>query len=254
MRAPELSIVFGTFNRLRSLERCVESVHRACGALRYEVVIVDGGSTDGTRDYLLRQSDRVRPIFEAKRRGAVAAFNAGVDISRGAFIALLNDDVEVEGDALAFAVDYMRGQSDVGQTAFAYKKPAAIEYRTYTIHGKPYANLGVVRREAAQDVIAVQGGLWNPRYHTYAADTELSCWLHKLGWRVEPLHEARCIDYEIADVLRRENNSGRNRLDSMAFGRRWPSARHLEPDGPLPLVTEEERASFLAVRDRRRRS
>lgn len=249
----ELSIVFGTSNRLVSLERCVDSVRRACGDLVYEIIVVDGCSTDGTREYLL-QRPNLRPHFEAKRRGAVAAFNAGYRMSRAPFVALLNDDVEVEADALEFAVRYMTARPGVGQTALAYKKPEALQYRTYTIHGKPYANLGIIRREAAEDATAIQGALWNPRYHTYAADTELSCWLHKLGWGVEPLLKARCIDYEIRDVLRIENNSGRNRLDSCAFGRKWPSAQHIEPDGPFPLASEEELGAFQRLRDRKRPS
>lgn len=242
----QLSVIFGTFNRLASLKRCVESVRRAIGSLTYEIIVVDGGSTDGTREFLEAQED-VYPIYEAKRRGAVPAFNAGFEASVGAFVALLNDDVEVLDEALFGAVAVLREDPEIGQVALAYRTPAQREFRTYTVHGKPYANLAVMPRRAALEAVEVQGGIWNPKYHTYAADTELSCWLIKLGWRIWPAEHLRCIDHEIQDTLRAENNSGRNRVDSAAFGRKWLTSAHIEKGGPMPVGCEDEVTRYEAV-------
>jgi len=249
----ELSVVLGTFNRRASLERALASIRRSAAGLDTEIIVVDGGSTDGTREYLEAQED-VRTLFEAKRRGAVRAFNWGFRETRGQFIALLNDDIEVLGGALFGAVEVLRTNDEIGQVALAYRTPRQREFRTYTVHGKPYANLGVLRRAAAREAEEVQGGIWNPRYHTYAADTELSCWLIKLGWRVWPAKHLRCIDHEVQDILRSENNSGRNRLDSAAFGRKWPHARTIEKGGPDVIGYEAEMERYRAVMARKRPS
>lgn len=246
----DLDIIFGTWNRLELLKRCVASVRRSVGRLKYKIVIIDAGSTDGSREWLLEQAEDygdIKHLFEEERRGATRAYNDAYKATSAPFVQMLNDDVEVLDLALERAHGRISGDAEIGQLALSYRSTKQCAFRSYTIHGKPYANYGMVRREAADQVVEIQGGVWNPRYHTYAADTELSCWLHKLGWRVVAAGDLHLFDHEAQGELRVSNNSGRNAQDSAWFGRRWPSPRHLEPGGPDPLVTPDELAAFHAV-------
>jgi glycosyltransferase involved in cell wall biosynthesis len=247
----DLSVIFGTWNRLSYLGRCVDSIRRslAGSGLAYEIVITDGGSTDGAIEYLVDQPD-VRLHVEAERRGAVAAFNNAFARSKGSIIVTINDDIEVLDDALA----KVAGRFDdpkTGQLALSYRQHnAGPSFRFYTVHNKTYANYSVLRRDVAEMAAFVQGGYWNPCYHTYAGDTELSCWIWKLGFHVVGQPDLRLIDWFAEDELRAQNNSGRNVEDGRFFHRRWQSTRHLEPDGPLPLeLTPGERERFRLVRE-----
>lgn len=244
----DLSILFGTYNRLAYLKRCIDSIRKTMSsAVLYEFCVVDGGSTDGAAEYLMREVPRYHG--ETQREGAVRAFNKGFERARGSVIVTLNDDVEVLSD-----LSLVLGRFDdpkTGQLALAYAhhEVEPKTFRTWTVHDKPYANYGALRADVAALCAFIQGGLWNPIYHTYAADTELSCWVWKLGYRVVPQPDLRLIDWEAKDALREHNNSGRNREDGRLFHRRWPSVRHLEPDGPMPLVSPEERERYRAARE-----
>ena len=54
----EISIVTGTYNRLKLLNNMVKSVRKSIGTgVPYEIIIVDGGSKDGTIQWCKDQSD-----------------------------------------------------------------------------------------------------------------------------------------------------------------------------------------------------
>lgn len=85
-----VSIVVPTYNRLSRLQCCIDKIRRNAVCPK-EIIVVDGGSTDGTREWLAAQSD-LRVILEAQREGAVAAFNKGFRIATGCYVMWLNDD------------------------------------------------------------------------------------------------------------------------------------------------------------------
>ena len=63
-----VSIVVPTFNRFERLRRCIEAI-RATDERPHEILIVDAGSTDGTREWLAEQAD-LRLIAEDRREDA----------------------------------------------------------------------------------------------------------------------------------------------------------------------------------------
>jgi glycosyltransferase involved in cell wall biosynthesis len=90
IQRPIFSIVIPTYNRLDLLKRALSSVW---GQRRedYEVIVVDDGSTDGTREWLLTQDKRVRAITQ-ENSGPGAARNIGIREARGDYVALLDSD------------------------------------------------------------------------------------------------------------------------------------------------------------------
>ena len=54
-----VAVILGTYNRKQHLERALASVRSAVGSLPYEIVVVDGGSTDGSREWLAGEADVV---------------------------------------------------------------------------------------------------------------------------------------------------------------------------------------------------
>lgn len=60
----------------------------------YEVIFVDDGSTDGTREWLATLAgDRFRVIINEQNLGYAGANNRGASLARGTFLALLNNDL-----------------------------------------------------------------------------------------------------------------------------------------------------------------
>ena len=92
MRKPEVSIILPTWNRLPLLRRAVDSV-LAQSHRDFELIVVDDGSTDGTRDYLEAIEDpRVRSIWLEHRGDLTSARSAGLRHVRGDWVAFLDSD------------------------------------------------------------------------------------------------------------------------------------------------------------------
>jgi glycosyltransferase involved in cell wall biosynthesis len=91
-----ISIVVPTYNRLQDIRQCIEALERQdIGTQGFEVIVVDGGSADGTLGYLEGVASSTRMNFSyiiEKKKGAGAARNAGVMMSKADFIAFTDDD------------------------------------------------------------------------------------------------------------------------------------------------------------------
>jgi len=93
-RAPRVSVVIPTYNRARTLSRAVGSV-LSQDFRDIEVIIVDDGSTDATRDVVSSFGDeRVRLISHDVNRGVGAARNTGIEAARGDLVAFQDSDDE----------------------------------------------------------------------------------------------------------------------------------------------------------------
>ena len=87
---PTVSIVISTYNRSAIVPQAIESVLRQTFA-DYELIVIDDGSIDGTRECLEPYMGRLRYIYQANR-GVSAARNAGAAAARGEWISVLDSD------------------------------------------------------------------------------------------------------------------------------------------------------------------
>jgi len=99
----EFSVVTPCFNSVRWIELCVRSVRHACRGLAYEHIVCDGGSTDGTVEYLRQQKD-IRWI-PGPDRGMYDALNKGMAAARGRILGHLNADEQYDRAGLAHALE-----------------------------------------------------------------------------------------------------------------------------------------------------
>jgi glycosyltransferase involved in cell wall biosynthesis len=88
---PLITVVTPTHNRRDKVLRAVESV-LSQSMTRFEHIVVDDGSTDGTEAALARIRDPRLIYVGAKWRGANAARNAGIERARAPVVAFLDSD------------------------------------------------------------------------------------------------------------------------------------------------------------------
>ncbi len=87
-----ISVIIPTYNRHYLLQKAINSVLIQTYS-DFELIIVDDCSTDGTEDFVKSLSDkRIRYIKHEKNKHASASRNTGIQLSRGEFIAFLDDD------------------------------------------------------------------------------------------------------------------------------------------------------------------
>jgi len=92
---PTVSVVIPTYNSAEYLAEAIESVLRQT-FVDFEVVVVDDGSRDGTKDIVRRYPSRVRYLFQ-ENKGVASARNWGIKESRGRYVSFLDaDDVWLE--------------------------------------------------------------------------------------------------------------------------------------------------------------
>ena len=110
MSVPSVSVIIPTYNRRDLLQRSLDSV-LAQTYRDFEVVIVDDGSTDGTRA-AIEGSPQVRYFFQ-DNAGPARARNVGIRQARGDIIAFLDSDDVWCPEFLQTQVDVLSGYPDV---------------------------------------------------------------------------------------------------------------------------------------------
>src|SRR4051812_17019821 len=104
-QAPSVSIIIPAYNSERylraSLQSVLEQTYRD-----YEVIVVDDGSTDGTKAAVLGVEGSIRYIYQSNQ-GPSAARNTGIAAARGDFICFLDADDSWTPDKLAIQVEFM---------------------------------------------------------------------------------------------------------------------------------------------------
>lgn len=108
-----VSVIIPAYNRADIVGETIESV-LAQTYPKFEVIIIDDGSTDNTREVVRRYSDpRIRYFYKANS-GLSAARNSGLDSARGEFIAFLDSDDIWHPWKLAAQLEIFSRYPDVG--------------------------------------------------------------------------------------------------------------------------------------------
>lgn len=87
---PKISVIIPTYNRSKYIVDTIESV-LAQDFAEYEIVVVDDGSTDNTRDLLLPYKSEIRYIYQ-ENKGVSGARNTGIRNAKGEWFAFLDSD------------------------------------------------------------------------------------------------------------------------------------------------------------------
>ncbi len=106
IKPTDISVVIPAYNRAWSIKRAIQSVLSQSKAPK-EVIVVDDGSTDATKEIAKTKNGHIRLITVGKNQGVSNARNIGIAASRGSWIALLDSDDEWERDKLLHHIEYL---------------------------------------------------------------------------------------------------------------------------------------------------
>ncbi|MBX5445313.1 glycosyltransferase [Sphaerobacter sp.] len=109
---PLVSIIIDNYNYGHLIAETIDSA-LAQTYPNIEVIVVDDGSTDNSREVIARYGDRVIPVFK-ENGGQCSAFNVGFAASHGDIIALLDSDDVWDPEKIALMVDIFQRYPEVG--------------------------------------------------------------------------------------------------------------------------------------------
>ena len=226
----ELSIIVPTCNRAELLDRCLTTLARTV-ACDYEIIVVDGASTDRTVDVLERAvdlfEDRILWIREDKRQGFVRAANAGFRAADGRYLTWLNDDARPLPDTYDNAILQLErtpSQQSVIAMYHRWKSPRNIAYtkscngdayQLCHVRGTLYANFALASQQVFQQL-----NYFDERYRFYGADPDFSLKAWHAGVTIEPA-ESSFIDHDEHHDERRASDADQARRDNAKLFAKW---------------------------------
>lgn len=110
---PLVSIVTPSLNQAPYLEAAMQSVF-AQEYPNIEYILIDGGSTDGSVDFIKQCAAQLAYWISEPDRGQTDAINKGFARATGKYLAWLNADDRLNPTAMSEAVDFLESHSDVG--------------------------------------------------------------------------------------------------------------------------------------------
>ena len=141
-----VSVIIPTYNRSRYILESIESILAQTYSC-YEIIIVDDGSTDNTREILmpLVKEDTIQYIYQ-QNQGEASARNHGINVAKGKYIAFLDSDDLFIPTKLKKQVEFLDTHPEVAFVHSCYSKfrDSGIDlgYRdTSKITGKVYPDI-----------------------------------------------------------------------------------------------------------------
>ena len=230
---PEISVVLGSLDRIELLKIALESVRREVSGLEAEIIVIDGGSADGAREWLTKQHDVITVIQhnrfvvdgEKMRRRSWGGFmNIAFRAARSDNILMISDDCCLLPGAVKAGLERIRAAREarlkVGGCAFYFRNwPAEPRYYVQrTLGGNMMVNHGLYSKQALEDI----GFANEDDYVFYKADTDLSLRLWRAGYAIIDSPASVCEHYVgIAEALRESNNAVME-YDREQMRRFWP--------------------------------
>ena len=256
---PRLTVIIPTWNRARLLERCLVSL--AGQRVTCPVLVVDNGSTDSTRGMLEVRFPEVEVLALEENQGFARAVNRGILHSKSEYVALLNNDTEVDPgwvEAGIAALDRNPGYWFLASRMMDFRRRDTIDSAGdgYDRTGMPYkrgrgelhqrhserrpvlgasAGAAFYRRELFQRI-----GLFDEKYYMYLEDVDLSLRAQLTGHPCLYVPEAAVYHIEAASDASREvlveELTGTEDEDALKVrgATKNPAARVA---GPAPLPT-----------------
>jgi glycosyltransferase involved in cell wall biosynthesis len=229
---PLISVVIGSYNRAKFLRLTIESLREELKSLPHETIIVDGGSTDGTLKWLIKQKDIITIVQHnhgewkgknIERRSWGYFMNLGFKCAQSKYVCMLSDDCLIVPGAIVngynlFEEKLGNGQK-VGAVAFYWRNwPEKERYWVgLTLGKKMFVNHGMYLKKALDEV----GYIDEDTYHFYYADGDLCLKIWQKGYSVIDSPNSYIEHYSHVAPFFRRSNAGREKSDWKNYLNKW---------------------------------
>lgn len=246
----ELSVIIVSYNVCNFLRQALQSLTAATDGIDHEVIVIDNNSRDSSVSMVMEEFPRVRLIVSAENGGFSAACNAGIKVSSGEYVLVLNPDTVVEPDAITRALHFMKNHPEAG-AAGAHMTDGNGRFLPESKRGFPspltslfrFTGMGRLFPESAffnayyvgerpenetcrADILTGafmlirrgtldKTGLFDTDYFMYGEDIDLSWRIRKAGYFNYYLHDVRITHYKGSSSSQDRTASAKHFYDAM---------------------------------------
>jgi len=205
-----IDAALANWNGMRHIERCLEALFSQTLPLR-QVVIVDNGSTDGSREWIRAHYPQVVLLENSCNKGFSAGYNRAIGACAAAYVLILNTDVFLEPGFTENALRGLTRSVDTGAaTGLIYQEGTRewinggffLRSQIRIIHSgnlcaeeEVFGCTGAVmlcRREMLE-AVRLNGEYFDETYFSYGEDIDLAWRAQLCGWKARFLPEARAF-------------------------------------------------------------
>jgi GT2 family glycosyltransferase/tetratricopeptide (TPR) repeat protein len=237
------SIIIPTWNKIELTKQCLTALAAATMDVSFEVIIVDNGSTDGTREFLSELKGDVQIIQNDRNLGFAKACNQGARAARGKYLVFLNNDTIPQSQWLNPLVNEVEDYPEVGivgskllfadgsiqHAGVAFMRSIRTAYHIY--RSAPGTDPGVNQRRAFQAVTAacmlIRRELFEEAHGFDEAfingfeDVDLCLKVREKGFQV--IYQPRSVVYHLESQTpgRNEHENQNSQLLQERWGTHW---------------------------------
>lgn len=230
----DISIVLGSKNRKKLLKATIDSIRNNNFNGNIEIIVVDGGSSDGSCDWLAKQKDIftiIQPNYKIIDDEGISILahswgefmNIGFKYAKAKWIVMVSDDLILEKGCLQNAYDELneltlKGEK-IGGGAFYFKEfPRHPYYRTITLP-QNYVNInhGFYNKEALEKIDYID----EKNYNFYYGDSDLAMRLNIEGWKTITLKNSFALHLCHKPSLKKGKVSKSTERDNKYFNTKY---------------------------------
>jgi len=228
----DITICIASYNTKEMLLNCIDSIRNSSTKARYEVIVVDNNSADGTVE-AFKSSDynNVSLLENRENRGFACANNQAIKMAAGRYCLLLNSDIIVKPGSIDNLLEFMESHPDAGiaapkllnkdgtlqrscrkfldlKTAFFLDtllgkisrgvenkyRMADFAYDRTTEVEQPMGSAALIRTSALN-----QAGMFDERFFFFFEEVELFYRIKQIGWKIYFVPVAKMFHYRRDD-------------------------------------------------------
>jgi hypothetical protein len=209
MNHPLVSVIIVNWNGLDNLRICLPSLFKQTYR-RFEVILVDNASADGSVSWVKKTFPQVKEIILPHNYGFAAANNLGYEKSLGEYVLFLNNDTRLDQKAVAELVNVLQADSDIGgaqSKLLLMDQPERLDSigAFFTLNGFLFHNhfgdidkpeydrlielytakgAAMMFKREVLDKVKIDGNVFDPDYFAYFEETDLCHRIWLAGYKI----------------------------------------------------------------------
>lgn len=132
---PVISFVTICYNGLKDTCQLIDSLQATIHSVRYEIIVVDNASTNDEAAALRKLYPTITALRSSVNRGFSGGNNLGIEIAKGKYLFLINNDAYVTEDGLQYLIERIESEPGIAAVSpkirFAFA-PQHIQFAGYT--------------------------------------------------------------------------------------------------------------------------